>query len=760
MEPGMRRLLPLTAAALALLCALQLLALVRSPTVYFPAAITVALAPNQTVMLGRRELAAPQADLRQLALRRDGAGRWWIRNLSAAHALILDDQRRLGSTPLKTGDSLRVGPALFTVAAAGDQVALSSAGQRWDYDGAVVRRNGQVQPSCPDARFVTRMLAWLPLHMARPLSFGGNLHCAGRVGVAWVGSGSASIARVHGQLLLSAGARAPVLLNGADLADTEAPLDQVAAIGVGATRFALHAGGGQLTLAPQRHVALATEALARLPDGVSWQWQRRALWSAPAWAAWTLLLAAAAGGLLLRHRPALLAAALLGAAGLAALVLQRAGTPPGIGLSLLLGWAALWSCVLLPGRLNLVAAAGVLLLAIGLLAQLELGLGAMESSWPRYFQKSCALLALGTGAAGVLRLHLRAAPFMLDQRALEWLLAALALAALAALLLQVLFGDETGVFDIQPVEFAKLALTALTAHCIAVGLGWRHGAPETGALRRWFRLGAPALVFAALLGLALVQVDDYSPLVLLAVWSMAMALAWAVAARQRTSAAILVGVVCLGAAAIAYLRNAGVDQMVQWGFYADRFLVWLDPAQHPHTGQQLLLGARAIAQGAWMGSDHLLGLSTLGQGAGAALGIPAVQDDFAPAFFLNRHGLAGALALWTLQALFLTALVQCAARAHAASERARDFRQAWLGRFRYFALCGGAAFVLGHLLLSWGTNLAIFPIMGQPMSFLSAGGSHLLFFICPLLGFSAITAQSLDGSEDQRRSDHAGLRPT
>jgi cell division protein FtsW len=23
--------------------------------------------------------------------------------------------------------------------------------------------------------------------------------------------------------------------------------------------------------------------------------------------------------------------------------------------------------------------------------------------------------------------------------------------------------------------------------------------------------------------------------------------------------------------------------------------------------------------------------------------------------------------------------------------------------------------------------------MGQPMSFLSAGGSHLLFFICPLL---------------------------
>jgi cell division protein FtsW len=40
-------------------------------------------------------------------------------------------------------------------------------------------------------------------------------------------------------------------------------------------------------------------------------------------------------------------------------------------------------------------------------------------------------------------------------------------------------------------------------------------------------------------------------------------------------------------------------------------------------------------------------------------------------------------------------------------------------------------------LLSWGTNLAILPVMGQPMSFLSAGGSHLLFFLLPLLGLSA-----------------------
>jgi cell division protein FtsW len=34
--------------------------------------------------------------------------------------------------------------------------------------------------------------------------------------------------------------------------------------------------------------------------------------------------------------------------------------------------------------------------------------------------------------------------------------------------------------------------------------------------------------------------------------------------------------------------------------------------------------------------------------------------------------------------------------------------------------------------------------MGQPMSFLSAGGSHLLFFICPLLVFGVASANTFE----------------
>ncbi|UUZ54766.1 hypothetical protein LP419_01610 [Massilia sp. H-1] len=66
---------------------------------------------------------------------------------------------------------------------------------------------------------------------------------------------------------------------------------------------------------------------------------------------------------------------------------------------------------------------------------------------------------------------------------------------------------------------------------------------------------------------------------------------------------------------VAWLRAGGGTELAQLGFYADRFAVWLDPASHPHTGQQLLLAARAIAEGAWWGSDNWLGVGALGESA-------------------------------------------------------------------------------------------------------------------------------------------------
>lgn len=844
------RLFAATATALAALTALQAWSLLRAPAAWSPATIDVRLAPGEQTTLGAHELAAPQAERAHLQLRRDAHGAWLLRNLSTARPVLLHragEDQRMGSAGLAGASGFQIGGAVFRLEPGGTDskaAAFQYAGSGWRYDGATLYRDGSAQPACPDATAAARLAAlWnraapQAITVARPLVFGGNLHCGNRLGLEGIPPGAATLARSGGQLLLSGGnqddgrtalriSRAGVQ---ASLRQEEQPLAGVLAFSIGRTRFQLAPpaagspgagatgpgarsrsappGNDVLTFAPSRHVALFTAPDARLAPQIGWHWLQRALWDlgqAPlALALLAAAIAALAASFAIAHRAATrstarvaagfpapaaafsapvaaraapagacaaptaataaqaAAATALLAAGVAAVVAQRAGHPAGAACSLLLGAAALASWLCTPRRLPLPMAAALVLLAAGLLAQLELGLGASVSSWLRYYQKSTALLAAGSGAAALWQLWQQrsaGARTATSQRTTEWLLAALAACSLAALAAQVLWGDETGVFDLQPVELAKLALTALTAHCLALRMGWNDpGYRQPGHAVRWLQLAAPALLFLALLGFALVQVDDFSPLILLLVWSVAMAFAYAMAARKRAMAAALACIALAAVAAIALVRDAGADGVAQWplagSFYADRFQVWLAPAAHPHTGQQLLLGARAIADGGWWGADSMLGLRSLGLSAGSAVNIPAVQDDFAPAFFLNRHGLLGAVLLWTAQAALVAGLLHVAARAGAAAARSRDFRQSWRGRFRCFALCGGAAFLFGHLLLSWGTNLAIFPIMGQPMSFLSAGGSHLLFFLCPLLACCAVSAQSLEENE------HADLRPT
>lgn len=776
----MKRIGPMAACALALalLCLMQLACVLRAPAHWLPSRVDISLRPGESLTLGRAELGAPAAAAAQLGLRRDTRGHWWLRDATGASPFTLrrdGKDSRSGVIVLAPGLRFQLGAQVFSVDGADARVITFTDDQhRWRYDGGTVSRDGVPQPACPDARLSQRLAAAWNRHapafalVPRPLQLGGNLYCGQKIGVAGTQPASASISIGHdGPLLATNGAAALTIVSPEatqDLARIEAPLKGATAITVARTRFAILATSGVLSLQPLGHVALFDSPEARLPTNVHWSWQQRDPWALHVPGRWQLAIAAVlvvllcvSAGLRQAGPDRRLAAFAVGAAGpaiacagMAALVAQRLGAAPGAGISLLLAWSALWYALLAPRRFNAVAAAGVLLLAVGLLSQLELGFGAMESSWLRHFQKTAALAALGLGAG--FRLAIAPPGRIMPRQRFEALLLGAAALALLALALQVALGSETGVFDIQPVEFAKLALAALAAYCLA--LAFDHGDAAAGALLRCLRLLTPAVLFVALLAVALVQVDDYSPLVLLLAWGGATALAWAFAAHHRAAGIVLAGLACTAVLGVGALRTAGAAEADRLGFYADRFQVWLDPASHPHTGRQLLLGAQAIAAGGWLGADHLLGAGTLGQGAGEVMRVPAVQDDFAPSFFLNRHGLLAALALWLLQALLLTALLREAVGAWLAATAVRDFRQAWFARFRCFALCGGAAFLFGHFLLSWGTNLAIFPVMGQPMSFLSAGGSHLLLFICPLLAFGAAR------TNPDRRIEDARLRPT
>jgi len=765
MSPLIRRCaLPFLVAGL--LCALQLLALLRAPAAWMPAAIDVDMPPGEARILGAQELAAPRAAARQLELGRDAAGRWLVRNLDAGQPLVLragDTRRRSSELALAPGQRIHVGSVRLSIASVHEGIVVFRDGRHlWRYDGATVSRDGAPQPACPDTPAAARLAAlWnrfapRALGLARPLALGGNLYCGNRVAVPGADTGSAAMARQPGgALVLTVRGGQPVLADWEDVAQRRHALDGIDAIAIGRTAFEVRIDGGRLRLLPRGQVSLHGSPAAYLPSGVAWQWQERNPWSLPAppalaWAgALAVLLATALLAAPERGRRARTwAAGLLAAAALVVLVTQRSAAAPGAGVSMLLAWGTLLLVLAWTRRPQPLAICAAMLLGTGLLVQLDMGLGARDTAWLRHFQNTAALLAVGLPAALVLFACVGRGA--VSRPAAERILLVLAGAALAALLVQVWFGDETGVFDMQPVEFAKLALAALTAHCLALAAG---SAGTTGGggrgWRFWLRMAAPVLLFVFLLGAALVRVDDYSPLVLLLVWAVAMALAWCWTSGRRGAAWILACGACAALLGGAALQRSA-DMLGAFGFYPERFQVWNDPAVHPHTGQQMLLGLRAVAQGGWLGAGGALGLGSLGQPAGEVLAIPAVQDDFAPSYLLHRHGLVAALALWCVQALFLAALLRAALLAWRRASAAGDFRRAWLGRFQCFALCGGAAFVAGHLLLSWGTNLAMFPIMGQPMSFLSSGGSHLLFFICPLLAFGVASVQFHEESQSCR----------
>ena len=753
----------LSLLVLGLLGALHLLTLLRAPAAWLPAAIEVRLRPGEALGLGAQELAAPRAATRQLVLSRDAGGRWMVRNLDAGQPLVLragDARRRSSELALAAGQRIQVGGARLAIASAGDGVVEFGDGRHtWRYDGATVSRDGAPQPACPDTPAAARLAAlWnrFALHaltLARPLTLGGNLYCGNRVAAPGAETGSAAIARrPDGALALSVRGSQPVLAGWEDIAQRQHALDGIDTIALGRTAFGVQMEGGALRLLPRGQVGLYASPAAPLPPQVRWQWQERRAWNMPAppglaWAgALAVLLAAAVLAAPERgRRLRVWAAGLLAAAALLVLVTQRSAAAPGAGISLLLAWGALLLVLVWTRRPQPLAISAALLLGAGLLVQLDMGMGAHDTAWLRHFQNTAALLAVGLPAA--LALLACVGRGAVSRPAAERILLLLAGAALAALLAQVWLGDETGVFDMQPVEFAKLALAALSAHCLALAAG------SAGSMRRdwrfWLRMAAPVLLFVFLLAAALVRVDDYSPLVLLLVWAGAMALAWCWATGRRGAAWMLACGACAALLGGAALQRSA-DTLGSFGFYPERFQVWNDPAVHPHTGQQMLLGLRAVAQGGWLGAGGALGLGNLGRPAAEVLAIPAVQDDFAPSWLLNRHGLAAALGLWCVQALFLAALLRAAVLAWRQSCGAGDFRRAWLGRFQCFALCGGAAFVAGHLLLSWGTNLAMFPIMGQPMSFLSSGGSHLLFFICPLLAFGMASVQFHEESQSCR----------
>ena len=756
---------------LLLLWLLPMLALIGTawwaPAWLEPRVLKISLEPGQTATLGREALRAPYADSEHVLLRREADGGWGLSNITT-YKQVLWRSAQGGSAQsirdwlLRSGATFTVDGYTFRVSEAGKgRIRLQEGGQYWEYDGFRLRLDGRLLPECyPGWRSRwSGFLAALGLHdlIRRPLRLGGGVYCADRLGLAEVPIDTVTIAPIGADFVLRPGeAGRPdgatvTVAVGTPKAESlwrrSVPLAVGDDLTIGRTQYRVLRIAPALELAvmarAQRWPAAVVPRLLTPPVEVRW---RPVAWLWPpgvdTWI-WPLSLAIpllvlgllwpgqAGGGRRIDPLARWRLGGTLALAGIClGLYLSRLTAP--ILWPYLLAWPALllWlMTVRSPWSIRLLVVL-TLLLGVGWVALLQLGVGAEESDWMRFGGGGAAL----AGAFGWLTwagryIWRRWRP---DQRCdirllARWGLLVLSGAALILLAGQAGFGDEDGWNGFQPFEFAKLMLVLATAHVLMVSIEkWR-----IHTLFWWvFSLGSVLLLLVAS-GFALVFLRDFSPLMLLSLWILALIWAYLRTVPRPLwrwgGRAVLLIVVGTLAAGVIWLRQSPGSFPV--AVQATRIRAWAMPEQYPHSAYQPRRALEAIRDGGWIGSIWRDSINT------QAMRVPLVENDFTPTFFLNRYGGLAGLGLVAMQMALILLLWLIAERALWSARRGTH-SSVVPGGFAYFVLCGGAALLGAHFLISWGTNLGFLPVMGQPMSLLSSAGSHLVLFVLPIMALA------------------------
>lgn len=249
-----------------------------------------------------------------------------------------------------------------------------------------------------------------------------------------------------------------------------------------------------------------------------------------------------------------------------------------------------------------------------------------------------------------------------------------------------------GIFQIQPVEFAKVVLILFLSSFIR---------KKTTELGEWTRIIASLFLSAVMIFLVLRQPDLGSSLVLMAIW-----IGMIVVAGLRWSHVITLGV--LGSILIvsAWFLLAPYQK--------DRINTFLHPELDPKgSGYNVLQSMVAVGSGGVFGKG-------VGHGSQSQLSfLPEKHTDFIYAVVTEELGLVGA---WFVLILYGVILYRIRRIADLASDNAG-----------YLLSVGALIFFLTHITINIGMNIGILPVTGLPAPLLSYGGSSLLAF-CVMLG--------------------------
>lgn len=410
-----------------------------------------------------------------------------------------------------------------------------------------------------------------------------------------------------------------------------------------------------------------------------------------------------------------------------------------LSMSLAILWvSALWATLLLAlhGRLQGISGSlwfvALLIAGMGALNLTQLAAGSDNTRWLRYASGNVFIVSLVTSSIALLALiplqALNGIWLMLvrqQSKLLFWLKAAAIGMVVFLLLMQFAIGTEQGIWGIQPVEIAKLLIIVIAAHALwhltmLRTVNSRHYRENPMARIILFLWVLFAFIIISLL--IAVGVHDYSPTLI--VMALMAAFLWraiphpirkipAFTWTVRSLTILLPLAIVVGFAIWFYQHPPDYDSSIP---QAERLRIWANPTLYPEAASQLLNSLARVGQGGWFGTGWF-------GNNGSSMQIPAVQDDFIAAFLLNHFG--GAIGLLLLSAQLVWISIMFAISNNLAQRQRNQERYAAhniLGNILF-----GLAWVhLLHWIISWGNVLGLLPIMGQPMTWLSAGNSHLM----------------------------------
>ena len=391
------------------------------------------------------------------------------------------------------------------------------------------------------------------------------------------------------------------------------------------------------------------------------------------------------------------------------------------------GW--LWVCL-------------IFMCGSGTLFLVQLGAGAQNLYWISFAQKHIFVM---TGMGIILQVlnllsshHLASALENLvtsEARGFKLLRWGLGGIALGFMLLQLFFGNEGGLWNFQPAEGAKLFFI-ITAAFAGLHLGElrRHHSDLYQARPLKFIFDILIILFLACIAIfiILMGVRDISPVVIMGI--LFFAWIWQVAPHPwRTTPsrkfwrffilALMVGICFLSHK--YYTNPQSIPEFIP---QRDRFLVWANPYQHPHSGAQVLKSMELAGVGAWTGAEP----SFLGQNQ-SIYRLPAVQDDFIAGYILYKFGGMAGIALALCQIFYVILVLTISKNTGQWAETAGNFRQRQTGKLLSMILFLLTWVHITQWTISWGNVLGLLPVMGQPMTWISAANSHMVFIGLPAL---------------------------